>query len=347
MPKTYGNLWPSITSWENLHSAYLEARKGKRYTAGVMNYTEHLEENLTNLQNHLAWKTWQPGDFRSFWVYEPKKRMIQAPCFADRAAHHALYRVVFPLFERKFIRHSYACRKGKGTLAASNALTVMLRKAQTKWGKVYALKCDISRYFPSVHHNILTSILQRTIRDQNVLWMCETALKCCGFSGRGMPIGSLTSQLFANVYLDQLDHYIKDGLGESFYVRYMDDFIILGKDKGTLKNDLIRIGSYLDEKLGLKLNPKTTIVPASQGLYFAGYRHWTTHRLPRKINVKRAKKRFARISRLYSTGKIGLEKVRSIVMSFLGYMQHCKSHKTTTSTLARLSLVKCSGGNQC
>lgn len=340
MPRTYNNLWLEIVSWTNLHAAYLEARKGKRYTAGVLNYAERLEENLTNLQNHLIWKTWQPGEFRSFWVYEPKKRMIHAPCFADRVAHHAFYRVVSPLFENKFINHSYACRKNKGTLAASNALILMMRKARSMWGSVYALKCDISRYFPSVDHNKLIGILERTIRDKDTLWLCERVIRESGFEEKGMPIGSLTSQLFANIYLDSLDHYVKDEMGRSLYVRYMDDFIVLGSNKSSLRSDLARINDYLNENLGLGLNPKTAIVPASQGVYFTGYRHWTTHRLPRKINVKRAKKRFARISRLYSIGKISLDRVRSIVMSFLGYMKYCEGYRTTVSTLNRLALVR-------
>lgn len=340
MPKTYINLWTKIISWENIYNAYLEARKGKRYRDEVLKFTNNLEENLINIQNHLYWKTWRPGKWREFIVYEPKARFIQAPQFKDRVVHHALVRNIEPLYEKKFIYDSHACRVGKGTHLAVLRTQKYLKKAYSKWGKIYVLKADIKKYFPSVRHDILTGILKRTIRDKNVLWLCKTIIKKCGNGKRGIPVGALTSQLFANIYLDQLDHFIKDDLGIKYYVRYMDDWVIIEQNKKRLWDILEQAACFLSNKLELALNPKTKIFPVKQGVDFCGYRIWTTHILPRKRNTKRARRRFRKLAKLYSEDKISLIKINQCVMSFLGYMKHCSGYRTTQSVLDELVLKR-------
>lgn len=340
MPKTHANLWPRITAWDNLHAAYLEARKGKRYTPSALRYADRLEENLHNLQNHLMWKTWRPSPFREFVVHEPKLRLIQAPSFPDRVAHHALHRVIEPLFDRKFAHHSFACRKGKGNIPAALHFRSMLRRAQGKWGKVFAIKADISKYFPSIHHDTLLAMLPRTIRDTDALWMCEAIVRGSGYESRGIPIGALTSQLFAGIYPSRFDHFLKDDMGVEFCIRYMDDLIVLGRTRRDMEDLLSVITEYLGDTLLLTLNPKTRILDCGQGVDFCGYRHFYTHMLPRKKNVQRARKRFARLSRLYAMGLATLERVRAVVMSFLGYMKHCNGYRSTVSALRRLLLVR-------
>lgn len=156
MPKTTNGLWAKLIEFENLYQAFQEARHGKRYRLEVMRFASNLEENLINLQNHLIWKTWTPGKQREFTVFEPKMRMIQAPPFADRVIHHALVRLVDPLFERKFIPDSFACRVDKGTQRAVFRAQHFLRVAKRNWGdKVYVLKADISKYFASIRHDVL------------------------------------------------------------------------------------------------------------------------------------------------------------------------------------------------
>ncbi|MBW2599340.1 MAG: group II intron reverse transcriptase domain-containing protein [Deltaproteobacteria bacterium] len=340
MPKTYGDLWPIVMSWNNLYAAYLEAARGKRYRPEVLKFAANLEENLINIQNHLYWKTWTPGRWREFIVHEPKIRHIQAPPFKDRVVHHALVRVIEPLFERKFIYDSYACRVGKGTHTAVLRTQEFLRRAKAEWDQTYVLKADISKYFPSIRHDPLLRIVKRTIRDKDILWLCETIIRNCGENGRGIPVGALTSQLFANIYLDRLDHFIKDELGIKFYTRYMDDWIIFCDTKKQLWSILDLATDFLTFELGLRLNPKTSAFPAGRGVDFCGYRIWTTHLLPRKRNVKRARRRFCKFIKLYSEGYISLEKVRASVMSFLGYMKHCSGFKTTESVLGELVLRK-------
>ena len=271
-------------------------------------------------------------------VYEPKARFIQAPPFKDRVVHHALVQVIEPLFERKFIHDSYACRVGKGTIAAVLRTQNFLRRAKAKWRQVYVLKADISKYFPSIQHDHLLRILKRTIRDKDVLWLCEIIIRNCGEGGRGIPAGALTSQLWGGVYLGQLDHLIKDEFGIRFYTRYMDDWIILAPDKKRLWSILDAIEDFLTSRLELRLNPKTRIFPASHGVDFCGYRIWATHLLPRKRNTTRMRRRFRKLAKLYAERQITLKKVRASVMSFLGYMKHCSGFRTTESVLGELIL---------
>jgi len=340
MPKTYNNLWQKIITWENLYTGYTNARKNKRFRPEVLEFSAAREENLINIQNHLIWQSWSPGRFREFMVYEPKARFIQAPSFKDRVVHHALVQVIEPLFERKFIYDSYACRTDKGTTTAVLRTQKFLRTAKVNWSQVYVLKADISKYFYSIGHDHLLRILKKTIRDKKVLWLCENIISKCGSAGQGIPVGALTSQLFANVYLDQLDHFIKDDLGVKFYTRYMDDWIILESNKKRLWKILDSATDFLTSELGLRLNPKTSIFPAARGVDFCGYRIWATHLLPRKRNVKRARKRFNKFSKLYARNQIVLEEIRASVMSFLGYMKHCNGYQTTSHILNNFVLRK-------
>ena len=340
MAKTYNNLWNKVIDWENLYLAYTAARKGKRYQSDVLKFSSNLEENLIDIQNRLVWKMWKPGRWKEFQVYDPKWRLIQAPQFNDRVVHHALGRVIEPLFERKFIFDSYACRTNKGIHRAVLRLQSFMRKAEKKYARRYVLKADISKYFASIDHEALFIILCRTIRDKNVLWLCDQIIKHNGFERVGIPVGALTSQLFANVYLDMLDHYIKDDLGIKYYVRYMDDFIILGDGKNCLREIFSLAEKFLNHKLHLRLNPKATIFPASHGVDFAGYRTWVTHILPRKRNITRTKLKFRKLARLYAKRQATLKDIRPSVMSFLGYMKHCDGYHTTACILNNFVLKK-------
>jgi retron-type reverse transcriptase len=337
MPKTHNNLYPKVCDFGNIYDAFLKARKGKRYRNDVLMFSSRLEENLIDIQNNLIWKTYSPLPFREFYVHDPKKRLIQAPAFRDRVVHHALCNVIEPLFERKFIYDSYACRRGKGTHAAVARLQRFMRKLRRNHGNFYILKADISQYFPSINHSILMNIIQRTIRCKDTLWLIETIIFQ---TDQGLPIGALTSQLFANVYLNELDHFIKDQLGVKYYLRYMDDFVIAHPDKKYLKRLLCDIQDFLITRLALKLNPKTRICPYAQGVDFAGYRTWPTHILPRKRNVKRAKRMFKKLMKDYALGIIGLGYIKPRLMSFLGYMKHCDGYTTLHHILSEFVLKR-------
>lgn len=331
MPKTYGNLWQQIVSYENLLLAFSKAEKGKRYRNEALRFKANLEGNLFRIQNELIWKRWEPGTWKTFYVHDPKKRLIQAPPFRDRVVHHALVNVIEPLFERKFIYDSYACRRGKGAHAAMLRVQFFERKMRREHGKFYVLKGDVKQYFPSINHAILKEIIRRTIRDRNALWLIHKILNVVD---QGLPIGALTSQLFANVYLNVLDHFIKDALGIRFYVRYMDDFIILLRTKQEARALLETIRDFITTRLALVLNSKTQVFPYLQGIDFCGYRVWPTHILPRKRIVKHARARFRYFSRNFK--KDLYPKIKASLMSFLGYMKHCNAQRSKESVIKLL-----------
>lgn len=347
MPVTTAGLWGQITSFENLYSAYLEARRGKRDRGSVLHFSANVEENLVNLQNHLLWKSWRPGKQREFVVKEPKIRLIQAPPFADRVIHHALVRVVDPLFERKFIYDSYACRVGKGTQAAVARAQHFLRVARRNHGDgCYVLKADISRFFSSIRHASLLREIERTVRDPDALWLWRQIIAGYGHeAGIGLPVGALTSQLGANVLLNHLDHVAKDELGLKHYVRYMDDFIAVLPNKAAAA-EAMRALSATANSLCLAMNPKTAIHPWQRGLDFCGYRIWPTHILPRKRNIKRAKASFRQLAAQYARGDVDQEHVRQRVSSFLAYSKHCQARRTVEGVLGDLRLVRSESARQ-
>lgn len=339
MPKTFGNLWQGVIDYSNLHKAYLKARKSKRYSSDIVKFTFGLEENLIDIQNRLIWKQYEIDAYREFYVCDPKKRLIHAPSFRDRVVHHALVTIIEPLFEKKFIADSFACRRGKGTHRAVCRALDFARKAEVDFCDAYVLKCDVSKYFPSVNHRTLKEVIRRTIRDKEVLWLIDKIIERGNGSDCGLPIGALTSQLFANIYLNEIDHFIKDSLGMKYYVRYMDDFVVYG-EKRRLRDLYFEIQNFLRTKLALQFNSKTQIFKLTQGIDFCGYRIWTTHVLPRKRTVKRAKKRFKLFAKLYKYRKISLGKARSGIMSFMGYMKYCNGHRTTMSILGKIILSR-------
>ncbi len=341
MPKTANGLWAQIIDWDNLQRAAKATAKKKWSFPEVLRFNNELEHNLLTIKRELIRHTWRPGRFREFVKLEPKPRSIAAPCYKDRVIHHALVQVVGPLFEAKFFSQSHACRIGKGQHKASDYLMHMLSSAQNIFGsRFYVLKCDVTKYFDNVDHEILMQIIGRTIRDKNTLWLIRQQVTGCEVfpHGRGIPKGCLTSQIFANIYLDQLDHYIKDELSIRHYVRFMDDFVILAGTKDELKTLLERIRTWLAEHLKLTLNQKTQIFPGRYLVDFAGYRHKPGYKLPRKRNLRRAAKKFKGLSRCYERGDVELEIVRSCVASFIGYIKHCKGWRSARSALSNLVL---------
>lgn len=327
------DLFSRITAWENLIAAWREARRGKRNRPEVRAFEHDLEANLVNLHEHLLRGTWQPGQPRRFMVRDPKWREITAPPFADRIVHHAIVRVIEPLFERRFIHDSYACRKGKGTHVAVMRTQAFLRRAKRRWGAgAYIVKIDVKSYFASIDHDILLRRIARVVTCERTLALWRSALSGYGFDGVGLPVGALTSQLAANILLDALDHRIKDDWGVREYVRYMDDFVLLAPDKATAARWLRMIGDELAE-LGLQLNPKSGYWPIDRGVDFCGYRIWATHIRPRRRSIRSWRLRLRRLAWLYRSGQAGLDRCRAAVMSMLAVMRWANARRTVESLL--------------
>lgn len=336
--KRHDGLFWKMVDIENMYTAFEEARRGRKFKSEIMAVSERIEHVITKLILDLTAGNWQPETYHQFEARnEVKRRIINAPTFRDRIVHHALCLVVMPLFERKFIFDSYACRaKGtdKGTHMAVRRLAKFIRQQKAESGRAYILQCDISKYYPSVDHSLLKQEIRRTIADERLLTVWDRIID--GFSsqqGKGIPIGALTSQLAANVYLNPLDHFAKETLHIKRYLRYMDDFIVIAGSKEELHANLVSLRWFVEKKLLLTLNPKTKIFPASQGVDFAGFRTFENYILPRKRNIRAAKIRFKHLSYLYKHRRIEFDDVRPRVASFLGYVKHCRAYKTTESTL--------------
>lgn len=328
MPKTHKNLFAEVVEFDNLYSAYLRARKSKRFRPEVLRFGDVLEENLIQIQNELIWEQYRPTEYRQFYVYDPKKRLISAPAFRDRVIHQALVKVIEPLFESKFIFDSYACRKTKGNHAAMERVQMFSKVIRQNQGEYYVLKADVLKYFFSIDRTVLLSILRKTIKDAKLLNLVAKIINTDN-SNTGLPIGALTSQLFANIYLNELDHFVKEELRMKYYVRYMDDFVILHPSKEKLKSALVEISTLLNDRLRIQLNNKTQIFPYKRGVDFCGYRIWPTHILPRKRVLKKFRKSFKQLN----CRNMSLTQVKPYAMNFIGYAKHCNGYKSTKSIL--------------
>ena len=264
------NIYEKIYDFENLHKAWEEARKGKRYRDDVLIFNRNYEEQLINIQNHLIYETYEVGKYHTFYVYEPKKRLIMSLPFKDRIVQWAIYRQLFPLYEKTFIFDSYACRKGKGT-----------------------------------HKAVAVS-------DR--------------LSNKGMPIGNLTSQMFANIYLNEVDQYAKHELGLHYYIRYMDDIIILHHDKKYLAEVKELLRAFLSDELRLDLNNKTTIRPCSMGVDFVGFRIWSTHRRLKKKTAVKIKRNLKNQIAKVKAGEERKDRLDRSVASYRGILSHFNSY---------------------
>ncbi|MDD6127593.1 MAG: reverse transcriptase/maturase family protein [Veillonellaceae bacterium] len=336
MPKTYNHLFEQIIRIENLYDAFHKAQRGRRKKPDVLAATYEREAFLHDLHARLAAGTWRPEPYHTFLCKtEVKSRIIRAPTFHDRVVHHAICNVLMPLFEQKFIFDSYAITPGKGTHRAVRRVQQYLCETNA-----YVLQCDVHHYYESIHHATLKRLLRRTIRDGRVLHLLDLLIDSytSDETGEGIPIGAMTSQLFANLYLNELDHFVKDELDCKHYVRYMDDFLLFG-EKTELQALLGRIQPFL-AKFHLELNDRTRLAPARHGVDFAGYRTFVTHIAMRKRNVKAARRRFRRYERLYAEWRADVPDVTRRVVSFRGYACHAASYRTLQSVLGSIHLVR-------
>ena len=350
MAKRYKTLFPRIYDFGNLYNAYLLARRNKRYKKEALLFRQRLEENLIQIQNELIWKTYRTGNYRTFYVYEPKARLVAALPFRDRVVHHAIVSVIEPIWEKRFIFDSYACRVDKGTHAGANRTQKFLQSAKHNWRDVYCLKGDVSKYFYTIDHSVLKTLLHKRIACRNTSWLLSEIIDSTSSdllennlqkpAPKSVPIGNLTSQLFANIYLHELDKFIKYELKERYYVRYMDDFVILGDSKAHLHKIRIKIHDFLYDNLKLKLNGKTQVfLVQGKGIDFLGYRIWPTHRLLRNASKRRIKRKLKRYKALYDKGKMSQERINASIQSWLGHMKHCNSFRLEQKLLKSITIV--------
>lgn len=285
-----GELFASYISFDQLYKAWKRVRKGKAGDPAIAKFELNLEPELIQLQNELIWDTWEPAPYETFKVYEPKERLIYAPAIRDRVIHHALYSTMEPLVSRVYARNSFACQVGKGAHAGASAAENEIKRLHRKGQKVWALKGDISKYFESIDRERMKELIRARYKCQRTVQICEKIIDCSP-GEKGLPLGNLTSQLFANLYLHELDHFVINILQVPGYFRYMDDWVILGSDKSSMLSLRIIIGQFLWRELRLTCNPKTAIFPVDQdrcrSVDFLGYHLYGTHRRLRRGSVRK------------------------------------------------------------
>ncbi len=325
--KTHTDIFENAFSFEHLIEAYMRARRGKQERHEIATFGWRLEAKLLQLREELLSGSYVHGAYRHFIVSDSKRREIQAAPFRDRVVHHAVVAALEPIFERGFIYDTYACRVGKGTQAALSRFEQFSRVSR------YVLSMDISKYFASIDHAILFALLKRKIADTRMLELCRRIIASTENSpGRGIPIGNLTSQLFANIYLNEFDQYAKHTLRLRRYIRYMDDVAILSDDKKQLHEVKAAAAAFLHERLGLTLHPrKVQLMPTETGVDFLGYRIYPHHRLLRKSTVVRFVARMKR-EKLRGGGAS-----KDSIRSWLVYAREANSHGLLCSLARRLS----------
>lgn len=311
-----GRLKEAFLSFENLYSAFKKAFKGtKNYAA--FQFAFQAERELFRLREELAAEAYIPGDYHYFKIHDPKERVISVAPFRDRVVHHALVNILEPIYEKRFIYDSYATRKNKGAHKAIQRAQQFLKS--NRW----YLKMDIRKYFDSINHLILLATLQRTIKDAFILRLCEKIITKGGDGTTGLPIGNLTSQFFANVYLDLFDHYIKENLRVKCYLRYMDDFCLFSNEKETLiglRND---IEAFLAEKLILIVKTEATLINTRlHGLSFLGVRIFPALVRIRRENFKRSYQRLKMREWEYALGYIGDKQYDNSMQSLISHLNH-------------------------
>ncbi|RMF28258.1 MAG: RNA-dependent DNA polymerase [Chloroflexi bacterium] len=332
-------MYAQLVRWDNLYRAYRRAAKGKRGKLAAASFEYRLEDNLIRLQEELMTKTYRPGPYRSFYIHEPKRRLISAAPFRDRVVHHALCNLIEPIFERSFIRDSYANRVGKGTHRALDRCQQFARRYR------YVLQCDIRQFFPSVDHAILRSILARKIHDPDVMELVDLILESgIGVLGeaydmvyfpgddlfavnrpRGLPIGNLTSQFWANCYLNPFDHFIKRELGCQGYLRYVDDFLLFGDDKRVLWEWREAIVERL-MRLRLTIHSGAHPRPVTEGIPFLGFVVYPEQRRLKRRKGIHYRRRFHDLVRRYAEGTVTLAQLTA---SAMGWANHARYANTT------------------
>ena len=330
--KTHKNLYEKLHSTENLLSAFAKAKKGKSKKNYVVNFESNLERNIAILKRDLRLNKYNPSRLRKFIIRDPKTRTIHSSIFRDRIVHHAIINVIKPFYENIFIYDSFASRKNKGSHLAVERFESFVRKVSSNGKKInnpfnnnsiksYVLKADIKHYFATIDHKVLLNILKKKIADEELIKLIETILNSfdTNIQGKGLPLGNYTSQFFANVYLNNLDYFVKHRIKAKCYIRYVDDFVILHKNKNVLYDYKNKIEKYL-KFLKLELHQeKSEIHALRNGITFLGYRIFYHYRLLRKRNIRYFKRRLEEKLELYRREIISEKELSSFINGWMGY----------------------------
>lgn len=335
--KRTGHLFETIISFRNLYSASKKALKGKKYNPGQSAFYFDLENELIALETELKKGEYQPRPYRRFEIFEPKRRHICAADIRDRVVHHAICKIIEPLFDRTLIFDTYACRKNKGGHAAIKRMQTFSRRFS------YFCKCDIRHYFETMDHDVLKSVISRKIKDKqlnDLLWRIIDHRVPGNPPGKGVPIGNLTSQVFANLYLGELDHFIKERCCVKGYGRYMDDFILFGDDKYELKGHLAKIEKFAGTKLKLDIkNEETMIGPVHIGIPFLGFRIYPGTTRLKRANLVRFRRNIRKRMNEYFSGQIDEDFLTASVRSMIAHISHADTYNARKSMFFEFNIM--------
>lgn len=323
--KIYENLFESIISTKNLFLAWEKFRKGKRSRKDVQEFEWHLEPNIFQLHRDLKSRRYKHGAYHTFYIQDPKQRVISKATVRDRIVHQALFNVLNPIFEAGFISASFSCRVGKGTHKGVLAVDNMIRQVSRNYtGPCFLLKCDIKKFFRSVNHQLIFRTFAKRIKCEDTFWLLRQIV---GSFPDGMPIGNLTSQLFANIYMNELDQFVKQTLGVKHYARYTDDFVVVAESEKYLQNLLEPIKDFLRHQLALELHPnKVSIKKYRQGADFLGYVILPHHRQLRTKTKRRILKKINQRLNEQNAGVVSNDTINQSFESYFGVLGHANHY---------------------
>lgn len=317
------NNYGDLITLENLFLSWREFKKGKSKRKDVQEFEFNLEDNIFQLYQELKNKTYKHSGYSSFYIQDPKLRYIHKAEVRDRIVHHLISKHLNNIYDKIFIHDSYSCRINKGTHRAVNRLKQFsLRQSKNNKINFYCLKCDIKKFFDSIDHDILIKILKERIKDNDILWLIkEIIFSFNSETSKGIPLGNLTSQYFANIYFNELDQFVKHKLRIRHYIRYTDDFLILSNNKNKLQGLIYPINQFLNHQLKLRLHPDKIIIRKhNQGIDFLGY---VTLPYYRVLRTKTKKRMFKRAN-------------SENAQSYLGVLSHCNGHKLRNLIISKL-----------
>ena len=326
--KTYKNLWESFISIENFQLAAAKAVQSKRNKRSAKYFLSHQQELLEKLRQDIIHNRFKTSEYKTFYVFEPKKRIIyELPLYPDHILHHAIINIMGDLWQKSFIQDSYACIPGRGLHGASKRVMQFVKRNK------YVLQCDIKKFYPSIRHDIVMDILIRKIKDKRILRLLRTIVYSIP-GGKNLPIGNLTSQWLGNVYLNQMDMFIKHILKCRDYVRYSDDFCLFSNDKSTLNHWKTEIQEFIEKKLSLSFS-KCILRRTCDGVNFVGYRHFPKFILLRKRSLHKIRKRITTMAQEKDTSKTSESKLAAAK----GWLRFANTYNYKKDLLKRILAV--------
>ncbi|WP_279031719.1 reverse transcriptase/maturase family protein [Blautia massiliensis (ex Durand et al. 2017)] len=337
------SLYEKIYDTNNMEESYKRTQSAERkYRKEAIYFSMSKERKLRGLRKELKDKTYRSGSYIEFYVYEPKKRLVHAPHIRDKIVQFSIHTVLQGVYRPVFIKDSYACLEDKGTHEAVHRIQHYMRLAQWKYEEPYIVKIDVRKFFYSINRDILKTIYRKKIpeSEQDFLRILDMIVDSSPEGEKGLPLGNVTSQDFANIYLNEVDQFCKRYLGLKWYVRYMDDICIIVKDRETARNVLAKIRAYVKDHLDLELNEKTHIYALAQGINTLGFRIHTTHLEVRNSSKAAMKRRIKKIDEKVQSGRLTKKQAQQAVNAWLGHARHSNSYNLAKKIFEKYDYIQ-------